>query len=245
MAVPTLQLGKERRGFSKEAEWPRFDPSRQASKWGCFPRPLLCKQTQGLGGKGHSFSVVLLHGILWPLFLSPPTSTPRVQKSAELPPSDQDWELPTAAACTGLRCVFRRKARKSQTGFPGPQNPHSGYQWPGRHYLTPLTSSQSQELGASWGHLKPAPRCRGQGRTQERAGHPRLVAGGLNKQRNLLTRLVLGGRPQDEISTPTCQILKVYTEVLTGLNHIDTAQLVLAPHHYLKAMSLGQPLGVG
>lgn len=45
---PTLQVGKWKRGFSKEAEWPSFDPSQQASKWGHFPRPLLCKQTQGL-----------------------------------------------------------------------------------------------------------------------------------------------------------------------------------------------------
>lgn len=67
-ADPTLQVGEGRRGLSKEAEWPRFDPSQQASKRGCFPRPLLCKQTQGLGGeRSQLHSAVLLPGILWPL----------------------------------------------------------------------------------------------------------------------------------------------------------------------------------
>lgn len=34
---PTLEVGKGSRDFFKEAEWPRLDLSRQASKWGCFP----------------------------------------------------------------------------------------------------------------------------------------------------------------------------------------------------------------
>lgn len=52
-------------------------------------------------------------------------------------------------------------------------------------------------------------------------------------------QLVLGGQAQDEIATPTWQILKAHTEALTGVSPMHTVQLVSTALHHLKAMSSG------
>lgn len=120
----TLEVEKGSRDFFKEAEWPRLDLSRQASKWGCFLT--LCVSKHGDREDRSQLCGVRVA----PLPVSPSQcwglglGGRRRLEGAELPPSGQGWRLPTGAACTAFLSVFRKKARKSQTGFPGLENPH-------------------------------------------------------------------------------------------------------------------------
>lgn len=69
--------------------------------------------------------------------------------------------------------------------------------------------------------------------------HSRLVAGRCNNQGNLYTRQQL-----ELIFSSLYQILKGGIEVFTG-SVPCTVQGATAPHHSVKAVSLGQPLGEG
>lgn len=113
--------------FSNEAKWPRLDPSLQASKGGCFPRPLCVSKCEDWEERSQ---LCCCCGIVWPLCLS--LALERLgagargarEEGAKMPPSGQGWGLPTGATCSEFLSVFRKKARKSQTGFPGLENPH-------------------------------------------------------------------------------------------------------------------------
>lgn len=99
-----------------------------------------------------------------------------------------------------------------------------------------------ETLGAS--PVKSETRLYTQGPSKERPkkeeDHSRLVGATFNKQENLQACL---GRLQDEIFTPTSQILKVYTEALTGLSHI---YLTDSLHTFsLKTVSLKMAPTVG
>lgn len=57
-------------------------------------------------------------------------------------------------------------------------------------------------------------------RQKKEAGHSRLVGGKLNKQENLLLRLILGGCTMSRSLPSPARILNVYTEVLTEFSHL-------------------------
>ena len=61
---------------------------------------------------------------------------------------------------------------------------------------------------------------RGQEEREERGRHSGLVGGRFSKQGNLLTRFVWGCRKTSRSPHPPASILKVYTEAVTGLNHL-------------------------
>lgn len=69
-------------------------------------------------------------------------------------------------------------------------------------------------------NLKLSRYTKGKERPQEEADVSGLVGGRFNKQRNLHTRLGLGGRKTSTALHSPTRILKVYIEALTGFSHI-------------------------
>lgn len=83
----------------------------------------------------------------------------------------------------------------------------------------------------------------GQGETKE-ASNSRLAGGSFNKQREVTHEACLGRQQDKWILEPTCQILKVYKEAITGFS-LYTVQVFSTPRPCLKAISLELLLGVG
>ena len=67
--------------------------------------------------------------------------------------------------------------------------------------------------------MKLAPIHKGKEKPKKEADHSRLVGGRFNKQRNSHTRFVLSNHKMSRTLHQPAVILKVYTEVLTGLSH--------------------------
>lgn len=99
---------------------------------------------------------------------------------------------------------------------------------------------QTQEL-PGW-NLKLVPSTRRVGRPKKEADHSRLVGGRFDKQGNLLTRLILGGRKASRSSYPPARILSFYR----GLNGVQPrTQFRVLTHCSLEAASLKTAPAVG
>lgn len=99
---------------------------------------------------------------------------------------------------------------------------------------------QTQEL-PGW-NLKLVPSTRRVGRPKKEADHSRLVGGRFDKEGNLLTRLILGGRKASRSSYPPARILSFYR----GLNGVQPrTQFRVLTHCSLEAASLKTAPAVG
>ena len=75
---------------------------------------------------------------------------------------------------------------------------------------------------------------RGQGETEERGSHSRVVGGRFNKQGNLHMRLILGCHKTRRSPHPPAKILKVDIETLPGFSCVYRADGLSSPHPWKR-----------
>ena len=107
------------------------------------------------------------------------------------------------------------------------------------YYIFQLTSCRSKPQEPSGEIWNGPPNTKGRKRPKKNAGLIRSVGGRVNKQGNLLSRLIQGDHKMSWSQHPPARISKVYTEALTQPSHIPF-RWSQQPRHYLNAVPLGR-----
>ena len=154
---PPLQVGKGSRNFCSETLRPKLDPSHRI-KVGLFPKAAAVSTSMGWSQLPSVASYCFMGSCDFCLCVFPGLRT-GVGRGRWCQVDSQQAGL--GAACTGFLGIFRRKARKSYSGFPGLERPHLSVTCGmltcqlDHHLLGQSwnTKSQTSELVITRGHL--------------------------------------------------------------------------------------------